>query len=173
MENKKDEKLIDAFKTKLTELHGSQSMKEVLENLKKLRGTVQKCKTKIECIKEIKEDSIKDYLNESEDESVKRDKIEQLTKTLQKTCQRIEDEIKIGESSINKSPNSNLITDGNGNANDNGISNNSVQKLSKKTVGDKLDSEASKVFSEKIRLFEETFLTNQYCNNYFYLLNFK
>jgi len=147
MENKKAESLIEALKIRLTESYGSNKIKEIYEQFKKLRSTIQKCKTKVECIKEIKDDSIKTYLDESEEESIKKDKIDLLTKTLQKTCQRMEDEIKL----LNTENLNNSAVSENANAN-------IYLNLAKMGKDNKLDEEINKVFLEKIKLFEETFL---------------
>lgn len=155
MEIKKAENLIEALKTQLTESLGPQSTKEVYDHFKKLRATVQKCKTKIDCIKEIKEESVKVYLDDSENESAIKDKIDQLTKILQKTCQRMDDEIKLGEANGDLN---NSVADGN---------TKNLSFISSKKAVDKLDDEASRVFAEKIKLFEESFLKTDSSRNYF------
>jgi len=146
MENyKKSEALIESLKKQLEEKY-SQNLIEVYECMKKLRATVQKLKTKIECINEIKENSILAFLVDSEDETIKKDKIDQLTKVLQKICQRMDNEIKPND----KVNNSVLSSEGN---------NNKIPlNTTKKSSGEKLDDEANKVFLEKVKMFEETFL---------------
>lgn len=148
MESNKAENLIEALKTQLTELHGPQNLKDIYEHFKKLRSAVQKSKSKIECVKEIKEESIKYYINESQEESEKKEKIDQLTKVLQKTCQRMEDEIK-------KEANGNL---NNSVADKSSVNVNGNTENKKGASNKALDEEANKVLLEIIKLFEENFL---------------
>ncbi len=146
------ELIVETIKNQLEEKYGSNNLKEIYEVFKKLRSSVQKAKSKFECLNDIKEDLIITYLEKVPQKEIQIEKLDLFVKILQKSCQRLEDRIKINLNENLNKPEYNKR-------------NNNDENKNKKS-NDILDKNSNQIFLKKIKNFEKNFLKSS--NNFYF-----